>query len=167
MRKLMTNIVALGIAMGLGFATAPADEAGKSATVNVAITVLPYASVTLNESSRTITISEAKTTLTVEVGGTVTCNCNVRLYSVMANPTGVTSGWAWTATTKVGSGVLTPGTYAYTGTGNNLLTVIGSGSEVTSGEVALTFAGQSLPKGSSPPEGSSPAGSVLVTVIPD
>jgi len=163
----MTNIVAVGIAMGLGLATAPAGETGKTATVNVTITVLPYASVSLNETTRTITITQATTTLTVEVGGTVTCNCNVRLYAVMAKPSGVTSDWTWTATTKVGNNVLMPGTYVYTGTGNNLLTVSGSGNAAAAGDVALTFAGQSLPKGSSPPGTPSAAGSVLVTVIPD
>ena len=91
----------------------------------------------------------------------------------MAKPSGVPSDWTWTATTKVGTNTLTPGTYIYTGGGKDytgdqeLLTVTGSGSAVSSGDVALTFAGQSLPKGSSPPGAPSAAGSVLVTVIPD
>ena len=163
MRELRGNLAIAGILLGLLCAATPTGAA-TTATVNVTITVLPFASVTLSqETPLTVTISQGQTTWSVAVGGTVLCNCPVSLFAAVTPPTGAPGGWTWNASTRVAT-IETGGVYDYTGTGNELLTVTAEGSEANAGTFSLTFTGQSLPKGSTP--ASPPEGNVVVTVMP-
>jgi hypothetical protein len=163
MRKLMTNIVAMGIAMGLGFAAATAGAAQDTATVDVAITVLPYASVTLSQQGQTVTISSGQTDWSVAVGGTVVCNCPVSLSAAITPPADAPADWTWTASTKVAE-ISTGGLHVYSSSpGSELLTVSGR-SGAAGGSYNLAFTGQGLPHGSTP--ATPAAGTVVVTVMP-
>ena len=163
MRELRGNLAIAGILLGLLCAATPTGAA-TTATVNVTITVLPFASVTLSqETPLTVTISQGQTTWSVAVGGTVLCNCPVSLSAAITPPADAPAGWTWSASTKVAT-ISTPGIHVYTSGGNELLTVSGGGSEANAGTFSLTFTGQSLPKGSTP--ASPPEGNVVVTVMP-
>jgi hypothetical protein len=95
MRKLMTNIVAMGIAMGLTCAAATAGAAQDTATVDVAITVMPFAEVSLDRTSVEIAIPEGVTFYgPVYVGGTVFCNCSTTLFTCITKPAGAPGNWS-------------------------------------------------------------------------
>jgi hypothetical protein len=163
-RKLATNILVTGVLVGLLCAAAPADAATTSATVDVTITVLPYASVTLSQQGPlTVTIGAEQTKWSVAVGGTVVCNCPVSLSAAITPPAGAPAGWTWTASTKVAA-ISTGGLHVYTSEGNELLTVSGEGSAAAAGSFNLSFTGQGLPYGSTPVPPT--AGNVVVTVMP-
>lgn len=161
MKTFRRNLAIAGLLIGLLCAAAPAGAA-TSATVNVTITVLPYASVTLSqEGPLTVTIGPQETSWSVAVGGTVVCNCPVSLSAAIASvQPGAAPGWTWSAATNV-TQISTPGINVYT----SLLTVSGGGSALAAGSsFSLTFTGQGLPKGPTPAPPT--AGNVVVTVMP-
>lgn len=161
MKTFKHNLAITGVLIGLFCAAASAGTT--TATVNVTITVMPYASVTLSqEGPRTVTISEGQTNWSVAVGGTVVCNCPVSLSAAITPPAGAPVGWIWTAKTTVDA-ISTSGNHDYTSEGNKLVTVRVTG-DPTPGSFDLIFNGQGLPKGSTP--ATPAAGYVVVTVMP-
>jgi hypothetical protein len=163
MKTFRHNLAIAGVVIGLFCAASPAGETSATATVNVTITVMPYASVTLSQQTPlTVTISEGQTNWSVAVGGTVLCNCPVSLSAAITPPAGAPIGWTWTAATKVAA-ISTPGSHDYTSAGNKLLTVTVTGNP-SPGGFDLAFTGQGLPGGSTP--ATPAAGYVVVTVMP-
>ena len=159
MNKHRPIAVMAGALVGLLCAAAPAGQPLATATVNVTLTILPYASVTLSQQTPlTVTISGGQTNWSVAVGGTVLCNCPVSLSAAITPPAGAPAGWTWIASTKVAT-IDTAGTHNY----NELLTVTVTGDPDT-GSFSLTPTGQGLPKGSTP--ATPTAGNVVVTVMP-
>ena len=87
MRKLVTKIVVMGMALALMCAAATAGEPLATATVNVTGTILPYASVSLE--SQTITIPalpKNSDTGYGELTFTVTCNCQTTITALAIKP---------------------------------------------------------------------------------
>ena len=163
MRRFRLHQAILGVVLGL-FCSAAAGQSTATATVNVRITVLPYAEVTLDVQSMSVTISQGRTSWSVSIGGTVVCNCPVSLSADVTPPPTAPAGWTWSASTKVAK-ISTPGSHEFRGTGNQLLTVTAAGDAAAAGSFDLTFTGQGLPRGSTP--GTPGAGEVIVTVVPD
>ena len=162
MRRFRLHQAILGVVLGL-FCSAAAGQSTATATVNVWITVLPYAEVTLDARSMSVTISQGQTSWSVSIGGTVVCNSPVSLFASVTPPPTAPAGWTWSASTKVAT--LTPGSHAFTTEGNKLLTVTAVGRAAAAGSFDLTFTGQGLPRGSTP--GTPGTGEVIVSVIPD
>ncbi|MCY2924076.1 MAG: hypothetical protein NT031_01315 [Planctomycetota bacterium] len=93
MKRLATNILLMGVLAGLLCAAAPADAA-TTATVNVSITVMPYAEVRMDRTSVEIAIPAGVTYYgPVYVGGTVVCNCETMLFALITKPDGAPGNW--------------------------------------------------------------------------
>ena len=145
--------------VGLFCAAATAGEPLATATVNITITVLPYAEVQLDHATLQVTIAQNSITYgPVYVGGTVTCNCAVLLYAGINPPTGAPGTW----TAGARADTITPGVHYY----NDLLSVavknIDSGYQ--GGTFNLTVTGNSTAKGAPLPDLGSNV--LMLTVVP-
>jgi len=163
MRKLVMAASAIVLAAGLSAAPALAETTSATATVQVTITVLPYAQVSLDKATPDVTMTFSETTTVygpVYVGGTITCNCPVLLFA-RVNPPAEAPG-DWTADTEVAR-VENPGVFYF----GHLLRVIvwdippGTGSL----NFTLDVTGQSAAMISEIP--SPDVGEVMVTVVPE
>ena len=91
MRELRGNLAIAGILLGLFCAAAPAGEPLDTATVDVLLTILPYAQITLTADTVQVTLPEGAATAIcdpVAVGGTVICNCAVSRFGNVTPPVG-------------------------------------------------------------------------------
>ena len=95
MRASRHNLAITGLLIGLFCAAAPAGETLATATVDVKLTIQPYAQVTLDRTSVEIAIPKGVTVYgPVYVGGTVFCNCSTTLFSRITKPDGAPGDWS-------------------------------------------------------------------------
>jgi len=163
MRELRGNLAIAGVVLGLFCAAAPAGQPPVTAAVDVTITVLPYAQVTLDETTLDVTITFAETETVwgpVYIGGTIVCNCPVMVFA-RVNPPAEAPG-VWQADTMVAR-VEVPGLFQY----GNLLRVVVWDIPAGSGSMNFTLGvtGRSAATISEvlPPN----LGEVVVTVVPE
>ena len=144
-------IAAVALAVTLPAGPAPAGETPATATVDVTITVLPYAEVRFDEGTLPIDLVDSSGTFSA--GGQVWCNCSVQLTAVVYPPPGATG--TWTAITVPDT--IEPGMHPY----DDLLTI--SISDATPGYFSLELINTRL--GEAPPleQGQAIA---IVTVMP-
>jgi hypothetical protein len=159
MNKLAGNLVTV-VALGLVFAPGPAGAPPQTASVDVTITVLPYAQVSLDQATLNITIAGGQTIYgPMYVGGTVVCNCPVLLFARIQP-----KSWApgvWTAEAEVAR-IDSPGVIFY---GHLLRVVVWDiPSDYPGGSFTLQVSGHSVRTISEVPSPAS--GEVIVTVVP-
>ena len=91
-------VAAVALAVTLPAGPALAGETMDTATVDVTITVLPYAEVRMDQATLDVTIAEGSTTYgPVYLSGTVVCNCPVMLFAEIEPPAGAPGSWYATA----------------------------------------------------------------------
>jgi len=160
--KSVPGILALAaLAIGLFSAAATAGEPMATATVNVTITVLPYAEVCMDQTTLSVTISPGQTVYgPVYVGGTVTCNCPVMLFARIGPPAGAPGTWA--ADTMVAR-IAAPGVFYY---GQLLRVVVWDiPSDYAGGSFGLQVSGRFAATMSQIPAPG--VGEVMLTVVPE
>ena len=82
-----------GVVIGLFCAASPAGETLATVTVNVTLTILPYAEVQLPASVDFALPPGPASGVTVNVAGSVLCNCPVGVYVRMTPPAGAPGTW--------------------------------------------------------------------------
>ena len=88
------HFVVMGLSLGLLFAAAHAGETLATATVNVTLSILPYAEVHLDQTTLNVTIPAGQTCYgPVYVGGTVECNSSTTLFTRITKPPGAPGLW--------------------------------------------------------------------------
>ena len=160
MKEFGRNLAMAGVLMGLVCAASPAGAGTTTATVDVTITVLPYAQVTIDQTTLNVTITAGSTTYgPVYVGGTVLCNCPVMLFARITPPDGAPG--AWTADTEVAR-ITAPGFFQF----GQLLRVIvwDIPTNYAGGSFDLQVSGHSAPTIAEIPAPG--VGEVMVTVVP-
>ena len=95
MKTLLLMAGTLALAVALGPAPALGDiPPAATATVDVMLTILPYAEVTLDSPTVTVTLpEEGGNSQPVYVGGSVTTNCSVMLFADIEPPAGAPGSW--------------------------------------------------------------------------
>lgn len=87
-------VAAVALAVTLPAAPASAAGLGDPVTTNLTATILPYAKVTLDETSVEIIIPAGATSFgPVYVGGTVVCNCSTMVFTRITKPVGAPGIW--------------------------------------------------------------------------
>ena len=160
MKTVFTIIAALALFLA---ASAGSMQAGTTTTVTVKLTILPYAEVTLDQSTLNVTITFAETRTVygpVYVGGTIMCNCPVMVFARINPPWGAPG--VWTAETMIAK-VENPGVFYF----GQLLRVVVWDIPAGSGSMNFTLdvTGRSVPTISQVP--TPDVGEVMVTVVPE
>ncbi len=154
MKTLLLMAGTLALAAALGPAPALGDPPA-TATVDVMLTILPYAEVTLDSPTVTVTLpEEGGNSQPVYVGGSVTTNCSVMLFADIEPPAGAPGSWY--ATLMVPD-VDQPGAYIF---GQLMRIVVLNVPGGHGGNVELDVLGSSL--GGYP---TAEAGQVVITVM--
>ena len=161
MKELRRELTLTGLLIGVLCAAAPGGAATTNATVNVTITVLPYAEVRLDQTTLNVTIAEGATVYgPLYVGGTIVSNCPVMVFARINPPVGAPG--LWTADTQVAR-MEAPGVLYF----GQLLRVIvwDIPSGYGGGQFTLDVTGHSAVTVSQVPTPN--VGEVIVTVVPE
>ena len=87
-------VAAVALAVTLPAGLAPAGETPATATVDVAITVIPYAEVRMDQATLSVTIAADSTTYgPVYLSGMIACNCSVMVFAEIEPPAGAPGSW--------------------------------------------------------------------------
>lgn len=151
MKRLL--IMGAALALAIGFSGGPA-LAQSSATVDIKLTIEPYAKVTLDDTSVQIKIPVGASSVgPVYLGGTVETNCDITVSAVISPPSGAPPG-TWQ--------VAIAGTPFGSGTHHNsqLLSVTVSEGEGGATYYDLTLIAKALGESQTPS-----AGQVVVTIM--
>lgn len=92
MKRLLVIVGAGALLVALSGGPALAQGTA-TATVNVTITVLPYAKVAFDQETLDIDLGEGNTGGTFYAGATLSCNCDVTLTAAVEKPTDATGTW--------------------------------------------------------------------------
>jgi len=92
--QLRANLAIGGLLIAAFCAPARAGDVLATATVNITVTVLPFAEVSVDSGTVQVTLPDAGgSSDSVYVGGTVTCNCSVMLFADVEPPEEAVGQW--------------------------------------------------------------------------